>query len=198
MAVSNVHNDCRSRHQFKSRQDDTMNQNISAAATANRQRTPHVSKEKIFLFWNDLPKWCQDNEYIYSGFRPISNSYGACFRSLFYIHNETGNILSHLLATIWMIALPIFFYPYAKDTYPSATVDDGILFGLFFFGGAICFALSACFHALCSHSHTVHDLWHRLDFLGIIAVTSGCFPPGLWYTFPSMNRETKMVWISVC
>ena len=183
----------RSRHSAKS------NCNITDKKIIEESKLlVHKAEETILLLWNDLPEWRKDNEHIHSGFRPLYNSYWGCFRSCFNIHNETGNILSHLLATIWMIALPTVYYPYAKEYYPSAGADDWSLFGLFFLGGALCFALSTCYHALANHSHTVHDICHRLDFLGIIAVTAGCFPPGLWYTFPCTARGKKIFWIGVC
>ncbi len=187
----------RSRHQPKKLDDDVIGNNNNKIAEATNTLL-HKAEAKLFLLWDELPEWSQDNEFIHSGFRPISNSYWDCFRSCFYVHNETGNILSHLLATLWMIALPIYFYPYAKEHYPSANSDDWTLFGLFFLGGALCFALSTSYHALSNHSHTVHDFCHRLDFLGIIVVTAGCFPPGLWYTFPCAARNTKIFLIGVC
>jgi adiponectin receptor len=75
--------------------------------------TPLLRKteEKPLIGWDDLPDWSKDNEYIHAGFRPISNSYWKCFQSCFYAHNETGNIYTHLLATLWMITLPIALYP---------------------------------------------------------------------------------------
>lgn len=192
MMASNC-NILRSRHQPKMN-DDVADKNIAAGSIF----LLHKAEEKIFHLWNDLPEWRKDNDHIHSGFRPLSNSYWGCFRSCFYVHNETGNILSHLLATVWMIALPMVYYPYAKEHYLNANADDWTLFGLFFVGGALCFALSTSYHALANHSHTVHDICHRLDFLGIITVTAGCFPPGLWYTFPCTARETKILWIGVC
>ena len=153
--------------------------------------SPHLLK------YDELPVWAQDNSYIHSHFRPSTHSYKDCLRSCFYMHNETGNIYSHLLATIWMIVLPIFLYPYAKAHYPSADVDDWIVLGLFFLGGALCFGLSTVYHVFSSHSHAVHDVYLRLDLLGISTVTAGCFPPGVWYTFPCASRETKMFWIGV-
>lgn len=143
-----------------------------------------------FLTWQQLPEWAKDNEYIHTGFRPISNSYLGCVKSCFYVHNETGNIYSHFLATLWMLALPLYFYPYAKANYKGVDSDDWMIFGLYFLGGALCFALSTGYH-------TVHDVYLRLDLLGISTVTAGCFPPGMWYTFPCMARQTKIFWISV-
>lgn len=178
--------------------DSTVRQRQSAASNSPK---PALEKQKFhrsLLAWEDLPEWSKDNEYIKTGFRPTSDSYVDSFRSCFYVHNETGNIYSHFLATLWMIVLPTLYYPYVKRTYPDANADDWIVFGLFFLGGALCFGLSTAYHVLSNHSHAVHDVYHRLDLLGISTVTAGCFPPGMWYTFPCSARSTKMLWISVC
>ena len=156
-----------------------------------------ITRDDRLLGWDDLPVWAKDNEYIHSGFRPYTNSYLDCLKSCFYIHNETGNIYSHLTATLWMLILPVIFYPYARENYPKANYNDWTVFGLFFLGGAFCFGLSTSYHVVSNHSHAVHDVYHRLDLLGISTVTAGCFPPGLWYTFPCTSRKTKMFWISV-
>ena len=52
------------------------------------------------------PKWAKDNEYIQSGFRPISNSYLDCLKSSLEVHNETGNIYTH-------------FFPSGSEQAPS-------------------------------------------------------------------------------
>ena len=96
-----------------------------------------------------------------------------------------------------MLALPAYFYPFAKTYYQGADTDDWIIFGLYFLGGAVCFGLSTGYHVVSNHSLAVHDVYHRLDLLGISFVTAGCFPPGMWYTFPCVARQTKMFWISV-
>lgn len=44
-----------------------------------------------------LPRWLQDNDYLHAGHRPPLPSFSACFRSIFRIHSETGNIWTHLL-----------------------------------------------------------------------------------------------------
>lgn len=149
------------------------------------------------LKYADLPAWAQDNPSIHTHFRPSTSSYKDCLRSCLYTHNETGNIYTHFLATIWMIFLPLFLYPYARELYPTADIDDWIVLGLFFLGGVSCFAFSTVYHVFSSHSSAVHDVWLRLDLAGISTVTAGCFPPGVWYTFPCAARETKMFWIGV-
>ena len=171
-------------------------QSIPSYSPSSTKEEPKVPRS--LLLWDDLPEWSKDNEYIKTGFRPTSNSYLDSFRSCFYLHNETGNIYSHFLATLWMMALPVAYYPYVKQNYPDAGSDDWSVFGLFFLGGALCFGLSTGYHVLSNHSNAVHDVYHRLDLLGISTVTAGCFPPGMWYTFPCSARSTKMFWISVC
>ena len=167
-------------------------------AASRHSPIPESVKSNHLLKWNDLPSWAKDNEYIHSHFRPSTHSYKDCLQSCFYLHNETGNIYTHFVAMLWMVLLPIVLYPYAREKYPDANGDDWMVFGLFFLGGAICFGLSTIYHVLCSHSQVVHDIYLRLDLLGISMVTAGCFPPGVWYTFPCAARETKIFWIGVC
>lgn len=51
---------------------------------------------KVCHFRN-LPRWLQDNDYLHAGHRPPLPSFYACFKSIFRIHTETGNIWTHLL-----------------------------------------------------------------------------------------------------
>jgi len=44
-----------------------------------------------------LPKWLRDNDFLVKGHRPPMNSYWKCFKSVFRVHTETGNIWTHLL-----------------------------------------------------------------------------------------------------
>ncbi|KAF5133042.1 Adiponectin receptor protein [Metarhizium anisopliae] len=82
-------------------------------------------------------------------------------------------------------------------TYPDTNFDDCIVFFLFFLGGIVCYLLSTTYHVLSSHSKTTHLFCLELDFLGILTVTGGGYPPGLWYTFPCASRRVKFTWIAV-
>ena len=46
---------------------------------------------------HSLPSWLKDNDFLHKGHRPQLNSFFACFKSIFRIHTETGNIWTHLL-----------------------------------------------------------------------------------------------------
>lgn len=52
------------------------------------------AKEADLLHWKDMPKHLQFNPYIFTGYRPMLSVWG-CLNSLFYLHNETINILTH-------------------------------------------------------------------------------------------------------
>ncbi|ERE74363.1 adiponectin receptor protein 1 [Cricetulus griseus] len=47
-----------------------------------------------------LPDWLKDNDYLLHGHRPPMPSFRACFKSIFRIHTETGNIWTHLLGEL--------------------------------------------------------------------------------------------------
>lgn len=49
---------------------------------------------------NHLPQWLRDNDFLVKGHRPPLNSFYSCFKSIFRIHTETGNIWTHLLGKL--------------------------------------------------------------------------------------------------
>lgn len=155
------------------------------------------TKTRVLLLYDELPAWAQDNEHIHSGWRPETNSYWESIKSMVYIHNETGNIYTHLFAAIWMIMMGTWWGFHVKKQYPATNSDDEIVFFLFFLGGTVCYLLSTTYHVLSNHSHSTQLFCLKLDFVGILTVTAGCFPPGLWYTFPCTPRGVKITWITV-
>jgi adiponectin receptor len=46
-----------------------------------------------------LPSWLRDNDFLLKGHRPPLPSIKECFKSIFRIHTETGNIWTHLIGT---------------------------------------------------------------------------------------------------
>ncbi|KAJ3195227.1 hypothetical protein HDU67_004431, partial [Dinochytrium kinnereticum] len=52
-----------------------------------------------------------DNIYIKTGYRRIQYTYRGCYRSLFYLHNETGNVYTHLFgALLFLLLVPLSFF----------------------------------------------------------------------------------------
>lgn len=99
---------------------------------------------------HEVPAWYRGNKSLIFGYRPINNSYRDCFYSLFQLHNETGNIWSHLLGAILFIWLRIKLNQ--NDLMKSLNKVDVFCFDFYFFGAIICFTFSTCFHLFVSHS----------------------------------------------
>lgn len=62
-------------------------------------------KNKPLQNWNEMPRHLQFNPYVLTGYRPLQSLHG-CISSLFYMHNETINILTHgkwILMIVWVI-----------------------------------------------------------------------------------------------
>ena len=59
-------------------------------------------RPKAYTSFNSLPKELQSNQYIVSGYR-LQLSAWESIKSVFGLHNETGNIWSHLLGQCLML-----------------------------------------------------------------------------------------------
>ncbi|XP_073681628.1 progestin and adipoQ receptor family member 4a isoform X1 [Garra rufa] len=59
------------------------------------------------LDWANSPPHLQFNRYVLTGYRPIS-SVQECIKSLFYLHNELGNIYTHGIPLLcFLVLLPL-------------------------------------------------------------------------------------------
>ncbi len=104
--------------------------------------------------WNvvqfaNLPAWLKDNDFLVRGHRPALGSYKNCFKSIFRIHTETGNIWTHLLGCALFIAIFASFFVYVPS---SLQWRDQLVFCSFFIGAIMCLGLSCTFHTLSCHS----------------------------------------------
>jgi adiponectin receptor len=82
----------------------------NAAVAASLQAAPKRRKGKaqaakvqkqrksILYGWDDLPEYLRDNEFIHTGYRSETGLRGS-LRSLFTLHNESGNVWTHLVGT---------------------------------------------------------------------------------------------------
>ena len=86
------------------------------------ERTTERSGRKL-LSHSELPEWLRGNEFLSHFHRPPMPSFTSCFKSIFRIHSETGNIWTHLVGfiificiTSYMLLRPITAYtPFPKD-----------------------------------------------------------------------------------
>ncbi|XP_078053247.1 uncharacterized protein LOC144478831 isoform X4 [Augochlora pura] len=68
------------------------------------QPPPREQKPNVCLLrqWKDMPKHLQFNPHIRTGYRPLM-TVRQCLGSLFYLHNETVNIMTHGFAILYML-----------------------------------------------------------------------------------------------
>ncbi|XP_068153538.1 adiponectin receptor protein isoform X3 [Drosophila tropicalis] len=143
--------------------------------------------------YKNLPKWLQDNDFLHRGHRPPLPSFRACFKSIFRLHTETGNIWTHLLGCIAFIGVGLYFV-----SRPSIEIQaqEKIVFGAFFMGAIICLGFSFAFHTLSCHSVEIGRLFSKLDYCGIALLIMGSFVPWLYYGF-YCHFQPKVIYLSV-
>lgn len=154
-------------------------------------------KESILLLWDELASWRQDNSHIHGSYRPTSSSFVGSFSSLFYLHNESVNIYSHLLGAIFLSISSIILYHTFEPRYPSASQDDMLAFVCFFAGAAVCLGMSATFHTISNHSDKVASIGNKLDYVGIVFLIWGSFIPSIFYGFCGQEKLQKTYWAMV-
>lgn len=156
---------------------------LSSAGHAGRKTVRRVVARTL-LSIEKVPSWYGENPHIRTGYRPVFAAAGPCFRSWAYLHNQSGNIYTHLVpgvavATAGNATLAV----YLARNYPGATVADRAVFHVYLTACAACFGLSAAYHTLLCHSRELADLWIRLDYVGISLLIMASFVPGLYMGF---------------
>ena len=115
------------------------------------------SYTKKLLLISELDSWRVDNHFIHTGYRKLQYCYTGCITSLTYIHNETGNIYSHVIGStififVWILS---FAYYFPNLNAKIATLSGGnvgtigwgdyIIMGSYFWCASMCMGLSAAF-----------------------------------------------------
>jgi adiponectin receptor len=156
-------------------------------------KQPATAIRKL-LHWDELPPWLRDNHHIHTGYRPASSSLVGSFQSLFYVHNETVNIYTHLLPSLITIPAAFWLYQVLAPRYASATDADITAFGCFFLGAAFCLSMSATYHTISNHSPSVARVGNALDYVGIVGLITGSFVPSVFYGFYCEPLWRRVYW----
>ncbi|KAM5205451.1 adiponectin receptor protein 1 isoform 1-T9 [Hipposideros larvatus] len=142
-----------------------------------------------------LPDWLKDNDYLLHGHRPPMPSFRACFKSIFRIHTETGNIWTHLLGFVLFLFLGILTM-LRPNMYFMAPLQEKVVFGMFFLGAVLCLSFSWLFHTVYCHSEKVSRTFSKLDYSGIALLIMGSFVPWLYYSF-YCSPQPRLIYLSV-
>lgn len=189
-AVDSSHNDEYSKPVKPSTSSSSLaslaSRRLSEASTAGTEQIRRVvarTTTTLLLSIDKIPTWYGENPYIRTGYRPVFAAAAPCFRSWTYLHNQSGNIYTHLIpgvaATLGNAALAWYLSAY----YPGATLADRAVFHVYLTACTACFGLSAAYHTLLCHSEELADLWIRLDYVGISLLIMASFVPGLYMGF---------------
>ena len=147
--------------------------------------------------WNEVSER-PDNEFILSRYRRKPTNYLETFKSLTFLHNETGNVYTHLIGALLLpLVATAFLRDLHRPQFVSVSGADYFMFGLFFCCAECCLVFSAGYHLMGSYSHNVEQVWHSMDLLGIVIVTVATFFSGIYYVFFCEPHLQKLHWIIV-
>ncbi|UKZ59265.1 uncharacterized protein TrAtP1_000584 [Trichoderma atroviride] len=155
---------------------------------------PKASKTQT-VTWQEIAEWQFDNKYILRGYRPEKADYLAVFTSLTFLHNETCNVYTHLIGALLLpLISPVFLRFLADPRFFNVSSMDYAMFNVYFWCAETCLVLSALYHLMQPHSHSVEQFWHGMDLLGIVIVTVGTFSSGIYYVFFCEASLQKLHW----
>lgn len=104
-----------------------------------------------------VPPWYA-TECMLHGYRPISQCWLQCLYSAFHLHNETGNIWTHLLAALMFLSL---CWKTDFVAIGAISLKDQLVLQAYLAGTVTCMTLSTVFHVFYSHSRPVYKLLAR-------------------------------------
>jgi len=118
--------------------------------------------------------------YILGGYRRRLN-WAQAWHSLSYVHNETGNVLTHAVGLVAFLLMALHF----TWTRPAAwEVAEAVVFATFVVGCSLCFILSSAYHLFsCVGFEATHDKMLACDLGGIVASILTSFYIALWTAF---------------
>ena len=170
-----------------------MESTSDTAPKAGKARRP------VLLSFDAMPEWFQreSNKWILHGYRPISGSARASFRSWLYIHNESFNIYSHLIPAVTFLLGEWYILQYLASRYSGVTSADFVAFSIFMLTAVTCLSLSATYHTLMNHSQKMENFCLRLDMLGVVVFILGDLVLGIYMVFWCAPLPRYIYWSMV-
>jgi adiponectin receptor len=131
-----------------------------------------------------LPSWYKDNQYILKYYRATNRSLSYYIKSIFWIHNETFNIWTHILASCLFLSFLIVnvsMPPYR--TRIEKYVTQAIVFYGNVISSFICFTLSYIMHIFYPINEIVCYRLMVLDYMGIFINITGTISAFIYFSF---------------
>jgi predicted membrane channel-forming protein YqfA (hemolysin III family) len=144
---------------------------------------------------NQAPPW-QKQKHILRGYR-IGLSMKETILSLFALHNETMNVWTHLVGSLYFLCTLLYNGPVLSKISSSATVQSAMLptwpLSIYAISATLCMGLSAIFHLLLNYDYQMNKFVSSLDYAGISILIAGSFFPVLEYGF--CNSGTRCLYL---
>ncbi|XP_077482521.1 progestin and adipoQ receptor family member 4 isoform X2 [Stigmatopora argus] len=140
------------------------------------------------------PTHLQFNKYVLTGYRPVSSAH-ECLRSLFYMHNELGNIYSHGIPFLAFLFLLPFSIPWGEV--------DSVWIGVVHYLACLSPTVgSVLYHVFMNHvgGEHVYDTLLSLDMFGVCLVNTLGALPIIHITllcFPSARQVALLAYVFV-
>ena len=121
---------------------------------------------------SEVEEYLRSNPYILSGYRSSINGF-SCLKSIFFLHNETVNIWSHLLAFMFFFCyLIVDIAEFATNQKATSFLDQLVLCSVL-----ICYLvsmlMSVTYHTFSCHSEQMSEMCLALDYFGIMLTLIG-------------------------
>lgn len=122
-----------------------------------------LTERHHLLSHSELPDWLRGNEFLSRFHRPPMPCFRSCFKSIFKIHSETGNIWTHLIGFIVFVCITSYMLLRPINTANPFPGDwrEKLIFSCFFVGAILCLGVSWIFHTVYCHSKTVSKIFRR-------------------------------------
>eukprot|EP01117_Protostelium_nocturnum_P016956 TRINITY_DN6807_c0_g1_i1.p1 TRINITY_DN6807_c0_g1~~TRINITY_DN6807_c0_g1_i1.p1 ORF type:complete len:363 (-),score=72.55 TRINITY_DN6807_c0_g1_i1:17-1105(-) len=132
------------------------------------------------LNYSQLPMWLKFNEFIRTGYRPPGLSMRQLWASLFQIHNETGNVWTHLISFAFFFIWGSYylFFNLWNETFACR-----FFFFVFWISLMWCFVSSTGYHLFSCQSERTMVCVSRLDYTGISGLILGSTIIPVFYAF---------------
>lgn len=116
-------------------------QDIQVKLVSDASAVINAGKQILTRSFEECPPWMQGDPLIRRGYRKAQDSFMECFRSLFYLHNESVNTWSHLLAGACFLVL-VFNSQYAIPAGIEVSAADKNMILLYNLGTVGCLFFS--------------------------------------------------------
>jgi len=145
--------------------------------------------EARLLPFHRAPKF-QLYPFILSGYRRRMNCW-QCIKSVFSIHNETGNIWTHLIGAL------LFIWHLLSNVGQYESGTQKTMFYLGMSACIVCYFTSSVYHTFSCHSQHLYETLLYCDFIGIV-LTIGCVTTATVYFLMQCNPAVRNFYMICC